>query len=91
MSLLDSAEEIEKRTEFYLPINGDWLKEIGFMETIPRSYVFGRYNRKWFMTLYSASHNVWKLEYLTAANNGEDHRTSRLVSSREQLLKILSA
>lgn len=89
MSLLDSAEEIEKRTEFYLPINGDWLKEIGFMETIPRSYVFGRYNRKWFMTLYSASHNVWKLEYLTATN-GKDHRTSRLVSSREQLLKIIS-
>lgn len=88
MSLLDSAEEIEKRTEFHLPINGDWLKEIGFMETIPRSYVFGVYNRKWFMTLYSASHNVWKLEYLTATN-GEDHRTSRLVSSREQLLKIL--
>jgi hypothetical protein len=88
MSLLDPVEEIEKRTEFHFPINGDWLIEIGFKEVIPRSYVFNAYNRKWFMRLHSASHNVWQLEYLTATN-GRDHRTSRLVSSREQLLKIL--
>ena len=88
MSLLDPVEEIEKRTEFHFPINGDWLIEIGFKEVIPRSYAFNAYNRKWFMRLHSASHNVWQLEYLTSTNE-RNYTTSTLVETREQLLKFL--
>lgn len=90
MSLLDSEKEIEKRTEFYFPINEDWLQEIGFTEMVSGTYISHTYDGKWVVSLYNTSHNMWLLERLTSTD-WRNHRVSRLVRTREQLLKILSA
>ena len=85
MSLLDSQEEIEYKTEMWFPITEDWLKELGFFEIIPRCYVYRRGNITLHCSLYSITYHTWEIE--VRIDNLLHHRA--LVENRMTILNMM--